>query len=80
MVDFVIEIVIEIVIKFVMQTLDQINLTIRSTSDSYPLSVCMAMHRSTLVYIYIYIYNLQSIKILIGPLKSLRFLVVTLRL
>ena len=78
MVNFVIEIVIEIVIKFVMQTLDQINLTIRSTSDSYPLSVCMDMHRSTLVYIYIY--NLQSIKILIGPLKSLRFLVVTLRL
>ena len=48
MVNFVIEIVIEIVIKFVMQTLDQINLTIRSTSDSYPLSVCMDMHRSTL--------------------------------
>ena len=58
MVNFVIEIVIEIVIKFVMQTLDQINLTIRSTSDSYPLSVCMDMHRSTLVYIYTYAVDL----------------------
>ena len=37
-----------------MQTLDQINFTIGSTSESDPLSVCMDMHRSTLVYIYTY--------------------------
>ena len=52
MVKFVIEIVIEIV----MQTLDQIDFTIGSTSESYRLSLCMDMHRSTLVYIYIKLY------------------------
>ena len=46
MVKFVIGIVIEIV----MQTLDQINFTIGSTSELDPLSLCMYMHRSTLVY------------------------------
>ena len=51
---FVIEIVIEIVIKILMQTLDQINFTIGSTSESYPLSVCMDMHRSTLVITYVH--------------------------
>ena len=38
-----------------MQTLDQINFTIGSTSESDALSLCMYMHRSTLVYIYTYI-------------------------
>ena len=46
---------IEIVIAFVIQALDQINLTIASTSESDPLSLCMYMHRSTLVpYIHTY--------------------------
>ena len=44
-----IKFVIEIVIAFVIQALDQINLTIASTSESDPLSLCMYMHRSTLV-------------------------------
>ena len=32
-----------------MQTLDQINFTIGSTSESIPLALCMYMHRSALV-------------------------------
>ena len=43
---------IEIVIAFVIQAWDQINFTIASTSESDPLSLCMYMHRSTLVNIY----------------------------
>ena len=50
-----IKLVIEIVIEIVMQALDQVNFTIGSTSESDPLSLCMYMHGSTLVYIYIYI-------------------------
>ena len=41
-----IKFVIEIVIAFVIQALDQINLTIASTSESDPLSLCIYMHRS----------------------------------
>ena len=44
-----IKFVIEIVIAFVIQALDQINFTIASTSEADPLSLCMYMHRSTLV-------------------------------
>ena len=50
---FWIAFVIEIVIAFVMPTLAQINFTIASTTPIVPLSLCMYMHRSTLVYIYI---------------------------
>ena len=47
---FWIAFVIEIVIAFVMPTLAQINLTIASTTQFVPLSLCMYMRRSTLVY------------------------------
>ena len=46
-----IKFVIEIVIAFVIQAWDQINFTIASSSEADPLSLCMYMHRSTLVYI-----------------------------
>ena len=48
-----IRIVIEIVIAFVIQAWDQINFTIASSSEADPLSLCMYMHRSTLVNTYI---------------------------
>ena len=54
---FWIEIVIEIVIAFVMQTFDQVNITIASTWQIDPHSLCVSTHRSTLVNIYIYIYT-----------------------
>ena len=44
------EIVLEILIGIVMQTLDQINFTKRCMSESYALSLCIDMHRSTLVW------------------------------
>ena len=53
-------IVIEIAIGFVTQTLAQIPLTIEATSLIGPLALCMYMHRSTLVYIYIYARPLRS--------------------
>ena len=46
---------IEIAIGFVTQTLAQIPFTIEATSLIVPLALCMYMHRSTLVCIYIYI-------------------------
>ena len=49
---FWIAFVIEIVIAFVMPTLAQINFTIGSTTQFVPLSLCMYMYRSTLVYTY----------------------------
>merc|ERR1712197_1598 len=53
---FRIAFVIEVVIAFVMPTFVQINFTIGSTTQFVPLTVCVSMHRRTLVYIYIYIY------------------------
>ena len=41
---------------FVMQTFDQVNITIASTWQVDPHSLCVYTHRSSLVYIYIYIY------------------------
>ena len=48
-----IEVVIEIVIAFVIQTFDQVHITIGSTSEFVPHTLCVYTHRSTLVYIYI---------------------------
>ena len=44
---------IVIVMKFVTQTVAHIPFTIEATSLIVPLALCMYMHRSTLVYIYI---------------------------
>ena len=52
---FWIEVVIEIAIAFVLQTFDQVNITIASTSQVVPLTLCMCMHKSTLVYMCIHI-------------------------
>ena len=48
---------IEAVVVFVIQTFDQINSTIGSTSDVVPHTLCVYTHKRTLVYIYIYIYT-----------------------
>ena len=45
--------VIEIVIAVVIQPLDQVNITTASTGQVVPRSLCMYMHRSTLVTIQI---------------------------
>ena len=54
---FWIVIVIVVVIAFVIQTFDQINSTIGSTSQIVPHTLCVYTHRRTLVYIPIYIFS-----------------------
>ena len=55
-----IEVVIEIVIAFVIQTFDQVHITIGSTSEFVPHTLCVYTHKSTLVYIYIYMWYIPE--------------------
>ena len=44
-----IEVVIEFVIAFVIQTFNQVHITIGSTSDFVPHTLCVYTHKNTLV-------------------------------